>query len=225
MRHPLKMTSINAIREALEQRYSGKFEVLIDSNGSLVLLIRNYLPAGDATALCESLKEDVQWRQDPIKMYGKLIPQPRKLFACGDSTVGTYRYVGIDVPVKPWILEVGEIRDRISQETGVVFDSCLMNAYRNGRDYIGFHSDREALGPFNAVVTVSLGGSRDFQFKQKQEPFETVVKTTLNSGDCVVMLGETQKQYTHSIPKRAQGDYRIALTYRLIKPNLSRIKT
>jgi len=32
------------------------------------------------------------------------------------------------------------------------------------------------------------------------------------------MTGNTQRDYIHTIPKRANGDYRISLNFMLIKP-------
>lgn len=190
-------------------------EVVIDKNDSKVLIIRNYVDSDTSTNLCEKLKTELAWRSEELLVYGKRIMQPRRIYACGDPGL-TYRYSGLSIPVTPWIPEVLGLKERISEESGITFNSCLLNEYRNGQDYIGYHSDREALGPGNTVVTISLGGSRDFYFKSKSKPPETI-KTTLHTGDCVIMCGKTQEDYTHSIPKRAQADYRISLTFRQIQ--------
>ena len=205
-------------------------ERLIDSEGSLVLIIRGFLEQQDATMLCEHLKETVGWRKEEVVMYGKKIMQPREIYACGDESL-KYRYSGLELEVEPWIPEVKGIIDSIeanieayNKRLGLsdelqfptqiqLFDSCLLNLYRTGADYISYHRDKEALGPNNAVLTISLGGTRDFYFKGVKG---TTIKTKLNNGDCVIMLGNTQRDYTHSIPKRANADLRISLTYRLI---------
>lgn len=92
-----------------------------------------------------------------------------------------------------------------------------MNHYRNGSDYVAYHSDDEAMGLMNGVVTVSLGATRRFLLKHKDT--KTVTQLVLNSGDLVAMLGRCQDDYQHSIPKEALSvvsQPRISLTYRLI---------
>lgn len=72
-----------------------------------------------------------------------------------------------------------------------------------------------------ALVAVSLGAARFFDFHQKpKEAIDTPVKLrlTLSSGSIIVMGGETQKHYKHGIPiqKKIEGG-RISLTFRRIK--------
>lgn len=192
-------------------------EYLINENGSQVIIIRNYLSDDYAINLCTKLKNEVKWRKEPVQIRGQSIMQPRQVYACGDSKL-QYTYSGLTLPVEPWIQEIKELRDRIQKELEIPFDSCLLNEYQNGTQYIGYHSNKEALGPENTVVTISLGGSRDFHFRTKEAPHKTI-KTILNNGDCCIMRGNTQRDYTHTIPKRAHGDYRISLTFRLINNN------
>ena len=195
-------------------------EYLINDGESMVYVVRQWADEKECLALCEKLKNEVKWRHEPIKLYGKEFMQPRQIYVCGDDELvkegKTYDYSRIHIPIESWIPEVKGYRDRISKELELPFDSCLMNEYINGSNHISWHSDREALGVNNAVVTISLGGSRDFHLKSKSKPFRTI-KTTLHNGDMVVMLYKTQEQWTHAIPKRAHGEYRISLTYRKIK--------
>jgi alkylated DNA repair dioxygenase AlkB len=46
---------------------------------------------------------------------------------------------------------------------GVRFDVVLLNYYRDGKDIISWHSDREAKG--TPVASLSLGESRHFRMK------------------------------------------------------------
>jgi alkylated DNA repair dioxygenase AlkB len=188
-------------------------ERLIDTNGSLVLIVRQYLPPDLASQICDRLRLELPWRQEQYKD----IDIPRRMCSCGDPGLTEYRYSTISLPMEPWIPEVKALRDRIQAETGIPFDSCLLNEYKDGRSSISAHSDREALGPNNEVVTVSLGGSRPFYFKTKTKPYQKI-KTILHNGDLVIMSGNTQRDYTHEIPKVETAEYRISLTFRLIKP-------
>ena len=44
------------------------------------------------------------------------------------------------------------LQARLEQETGAVFNSCLLNLYRNGRDHMSYHSDNEALYGAEPVI-------------------------------------------------------------------------
>lgn len=95
-----------------------------------------------------------------------------------------------------------------------MFDTCLLNWYRTGADKIGMHSDHEALGVLNAVVTVSL----TFIHKTKGPNGRyATIKVPLNNTDLVLMAGCCQELWTHGINKEDTDESRISLTYRLIQ--------
>lgn len=144
------------------------------------------------------------------------INSPRLNYACGDLEVKEHRYSGTKVPVREWLPRHKAIRDRIYNESGVLFNACLDNLYRDGRDSIYPHGDKEAMGPGNLVVTVSIGAARTFTLKHNITGVQ--ISTTLYSGDMVIMAGQTQKEYVHSIPKEPQiKDARASLTFRCLK--------
>jgi alkylated DNA repair dioxygenase AlkB len=211
-------------------------ETLINQDGAIALIIRNWLPPSYATKLHDYLVQGIPWKAEQMQMYGKTFDIPRTMFFVGDSHVKTYSYSRLSFPVESWdgdlnplYSEIRVLRDRIRSDpnlrhvTGTIleYNSCLLNHYRNGMDKIDAHSDREALGPANAVVTISLGASRQFHFKSKSRDengnFRTI-KTVLNNGDLVLMAGKCQEHWTHLIPREpAITQSRISLTYRLIK--------
>ena len=196
-------------------------KVLINEKGALAFVVRNWLPDKESQPLLEQLASTVPFAQAELQMYGKPVLTPRQMYGMGDklpsSDMGDdariHTYSNTDFRLNPWIPEVEAIRNRIVKESGCHLNSCLMNEYKDGSQYIAYHSDREAMGFNNIVVTVSLGGSRDFYFKSKFDDRPTI-QTVLYNGDCCVMFGDCQKLFTHSIPKRAHGEYRIALTFR-----------
>lgn len=125
------------------------------------------------------------------------------------------------------------LRHATEAVTGETFNFCLVNYYADGSDSISYHSDDERfLGANPAIASFSLGSQRDFLMKHKPPPppkngetpskqdaksDEKPLKLPLASGDMVVMRGETQSNWLHSIPKRkgGQGDGgRINITFR-----------
>lgn len=210
-------------------------ETIINQDGAIVLIIRNWLPPDYAQSLHDRLVTDVPWIAEQMHLFGKTIDIPRTMFFLGDDHINTYSYSRMTFPVQSWnnsnplYGEIKMVRDRIINDpnlqhvtgTTLQYDSCLLNHYRTGQDKIDPHSDKEALGPLNAVVTVSLGATRKFIFKYKTKGEDgrfPRVKTVLNNGDLVLMVGRCQELWTHSIPRESTvTQSRISLTYRLIK--------
>lgn len=97
--------------------------------------------------------------------------------------------------------------------TGDTFNFCLVNYYATGNDSITFHSDDERfLGPNPSIASFTLGARRDFLMKHKPpaksqpEVEAEPLKFSLGSGDMILMRGETQSNWLHSIPKRKGGE-------------------
>ena len=79
-------------------------------------------------------------------------------------------------------------------------NSCLLNKYRDGNDYIRPHHDTElTFGKYPTIIGLSIGHSRDIIFKNKIN--KDIFKFTLESGSLFIMAGSSQKYYTHEIPK------------------------
>ncbi|KAL5002762.1 hypothetical protein BDV10DRAFT_84533 [Aspergillus recurvatus] len=105
---------------------------------------------------------------------------------------------------------------------GSTYNFCLVNYYATGDDSISYHSDDERfLGSNPSIASISLGAQRDFLMRHKlsQAPGvgNQLLKFSLASGDMVVMRGETQSNWLHSIPKRKGGEAqngRINITFR-----------
>ena len=195
------------------------FEQLIDDNGSLVFIIRNWLTPERASQLFDRLVKIIPWQQDKGVAYGKTYNVPRLTYSCGESEIELYEYSKRINEMNPWIDEVRDVRDRIMREYSVILDSSYINYYRDPQHYIAWHADREARGANgdSHVFTVSLGGSRRFWMKEKKEKKgDKKIKTVLHNGDLCVMSGQTQRDWLHHIPKETVANPRISLTYRMI---------
>jgi alkylated DNA repair dioxygenase AlkB len=95
----------------------------------------------------------------------------------------------------------------------------LANRYRDGRDYMGWHSDNESsLGPRPVIASLSLGATRRFVLKHRREA-SRILELPLAHGSLLVMRGDTQANYRHSLPRTARpvGE-RINLTFRRVLP-------
>ena len=106
------------------------------------------------------------------------------------------------------------MRNRLRDELGVPFNSCLANLYRDGTDSMGYHSDDEPeLGPEPTIASVSLGARRRFVLRHRATRERWTWE--LGGGDLLVMRDESQRDYAHAIPKTARPiGPRMNLTFR-----------
>ena len=121
-----------------------------------------------------------------------------------------------------WIPELLALKHRVEQETGLEFNSCLLNLYHSGEEGMSWHSDAEAeLGPEPAIASLSLGVERRFVFKHKNSGEK--IELQLEPGSLLLMAGKTQKNWLHSLPKSKKITApRINLTFRNIKKSKNR---
>lgn len=126
-------------------------------------------------------------------------------------------------PIPPCLAMLKNLTEALTSDT---YNFVLVNYYADGKDSISFHSDDERfLGDKPTIASFSLGARRDFLLKHKPAgtgsangnrgksaaagdvddkiyPGTTQIKLPLGSGDMILMRGETQRNWLHSIPKR-----------------------
>jgi alkylated DNA repair dioxygenase AlkB len=173
-------------------------------------------PADD---LLRSLIERVPWRAEEVMVWGKRHPQPRLIAWYGDRGRG-YTYSGIRLEPLPWNETLLKIKDHLEHLTASMFNSVLLNYYRDQNDSMGFHSDDEPeLGPQPVIASLSLGERRTFVLKHKNRKDLKPVKIALESGSLLVMKGDTQKNWKHGIDKETRPcGPRVNMTFRDIVP-------
>ena len=168
--------------------------------------------------MLQKLINGITWRQNTIKMYGKENPVPRLEAWYGDPGK-SYTYSGITMQPTPWNDDLKIIKNSIEPESGVIFNSVLINYYRDGKDRVAWHSDDEKeLGRNPVIGSVSLGAERNFKLRHKQYKVNGLKKQiTLRHGSFLLMKGSTQHHWMHEIPRTAKPiGPRINLTFRVI---------
>jgi len=176
----------------------------------------NFFAKVESDRIFKTLLETIEWKQDKIMMYGKELPLPRLSAWYGDNNK-PYTYSGITLNPLPWTNELLQIKERIETEAKVRFSSVLINRYRDGQDYVGWHTDAEKeLGKNPTIGSVNFGATRKFQLRRiddHKEKFEVELK----HGTFLVMGGATQHFWQHQVPKTATkiGE-RLNLTFRVI---------
>ena len=169
------------------------------------------------------LVTELPWQADSVTLFGKTHVTTRQIVWMGDSNID-YQYSGHSRQTIPWTDTVFHVKHYVEQQLialgiNVNFNSCLINYYPSGEDGMGYHADDEKeLGEQPIIASLSLGATRKFVFKHKKT--QDKVELYLESGQLIVMHGDTQSFWKHSITKtKTVNSGRISLTFRQIHPN------
>ncbi len=162
------------------------------------------------------LLDEIAWRQEPIKIFGKEVMQPRLTSWYGDPGK-IYSYSGITMIPQSWTTALGELKHNTGSFAQSSFNSALLNLYRDGNDSMGWHRDNEKeLGPRPVIASLSLGGPRIFQFRSHLHK-DQLKSIELIHGSLLVMKGDTQEKWEHRLPKsKIAKTPRINITFRKI---------
>ena len=194
-------------------------EVNYDLPDAEIRYFPTFFTPSKADFLLDQLLRTIEWKQNTIKMYGKENPVPRLEAWYGD-TGKSYAYSGIKMEPRPWTDDLLFIKKSIEAKAGVIFNSVLINYYRNGQDRVAWHSDDEKeLGRNPIIASVSLGAERNFKLRHKHyKSNDQKEQIILNHGSFLLMEGTTQHNWMHEIPRTAKPiGPRINLTFRIIK--------
>ncbi|KAH9611968.1 hypothetical protein KSS87_009430 [Heliosperma pusillum] len=252
-------------RESSEEQMSPpKGKVIELGKGSQVVYIPRLLGYEKAWEFFDYLNNHIPWTRPTLRVFGRSCVQPRDTCYVAREGLPKLVYSGYQPHPHSWhdfppLLELLHIVENALP--GSCFNSLLLNRYKGGDDYVGWHSDDESLyGHTPEIASLSFGCDRDFFLKQRTPklssgclfsklaicnqipfvyPLSLVLKKTaeeepakkrskksnkceqhsfiLKHGSMLVMRGNTQRDWIHSVPKRAKVDaVRINLTFRHI---------
>ena len=169
------------------------------------------------------LVTELPWQADIVTLFGKTHVTTRQIVWMGDSDIN-YQYSGNTRQTIAWTDTMFHVKHHVEEQLLALginanFNSCLLNYYPSGDDGMGYHTDDEReLGVQPIIASLSLGATRKFVFKHKKT--QDKVELHLESGQLIVMHGDTQMFWKHSITKtKTVNTGRISLTFRQIHPN------
>ena len=179
-------------------------------------LHEGFLSSDESAAACAALLDEVPWRQEHVRMFGRQIPMPRLTCWMGDPGC-SYAYSGVRYAPTPWTPTAAALRERVEQEIGARLNAVLLNHYRSGSDSMGWHADDEPeLGPTPTIASLSLGAARRFDLQHRNKKTERR-RLVLSDGSLLVMAGQTQTHWKHRLPKvSGSTGLRLNLTFRFI---------
>ncbi|MBU3713737.1 MAG: alpha-ketoglutarate-dependent dioxygenase AlkB [Ferruginibacter sp.] len=191
--------------------------VIFDLPDADISLYDDFFSTSESKMLFQNLLDKISWQQYDIRMFGRILNQPRLTAYYGDAQK-PYAYSGLQLNPNPWNEDLLFIKSRIEAAAKVSFTSVLLNYYRDGKDSMGWHADDEKeLGQNPVIGSVSFGETRPFQLRHLKRKEIKRVDIPLTNGSFLLMKGTTQHFWQHQIPKttRTLGP-RINLTFRVI---------
>lgn len=220
-----------------------KRQILDLDDESQALYIPRFLSFQDSWKFFDFLNNEIPWTRPTLRVFGRACVQPRDTCYVASPGLTDLVYSGHQPHAHSWdeFPPLKDILEAVHKALpGSSFNSLLLNRYKGGNDHVGWHSDDEKLyGSAPEIASVSFGCDRDFFLKKRprkksnakegrnnEEPASKRLKRsshadqhsfTLKHGSLFVMRGYTQRDWLHSVPKRAKADAtRINLTFRRI---------
>lgn len=211
------------------------------AQGGILDFDPGFLSRYEADHLFRVCQEDIDWEQKHYKNYrtGESFPQPRLTAWFADDAKMAYSYSGVTQKVQYWIPELLELKNRVEKATNAVYNSMLLNYYRDGKDSVGSHADdEEELGINATIASVSLGDTRTFRLgcyksnprwlvpQQADWLYEVYAPGSdheyeLSHGSLLVMSGTTQHYWKHEIPKQLLTPGQIKLGVKGVGPRVN----
>jgi alkylated DNA repair dioxygenase AlkB len=159
---------------------------------------REWLAGADA--LAAKLITSVPWKQGRRRMWDRMVDDPR---------LSHWGRRG-DPPLDPALTQVHRALERRYRRR---LHGPALNYYRDGRDSVAWHADRELRELDDTIVAiVTLGTRRPFLLRPKGGGPSLDVAP--GSGDVLVMGGAAQRGWEHAVPKTARSGPRISLSFR-----------
>ena len=149
----------------------------------------------DPDLVHDELVATVAWEQGRVFRYERWIDEPRLM----GMQSGEQRHPAL-VAAQAWI----------SRRYRVTFPSVALVQYRNERDGVAFHHDRELRWLDDTIIGVlTLGARRPWLLRPiggrrqavEDDDLADAVDVAPASGDLLVMGGRCQADWLHSVPK------------------------
>eukprot|EP00980_Cylindrotheca_fusiformis_P004125 scaffold894_cov153-Cylindrotheca_fusiformis.AAC.21 len=156
---------------------------------------------------------------------GEILPRLQNLQAdLSENLVPVYRYPGNysgdEWETFEWKPISLEIKKAVEENLLLpqTMNHCVTNYYRDGKDFIDHHSDKDLdLNREGVIVSVSLGDERVLELKRRSEP-KDVTRIVLPARSMLVLGPKTNKEFSHSVLQKPEsGKPRISLTMRDVK--------
>ncbi len=178
-----------------------------------VVFYNNFIDESKSNKLYERIIKNIPLQHGIYQMYGKEVKTPRLLWAVKDKNYDikdSYKITESSI----WDKKIEKIKTKVENIIKKNIKYAQINYYRDGNDYIGWHTDSE-IKKGDLIASLSLGATRKFQFKSilNSEQYEI----ELTNGSLIIFDESAGKlDWKHRIPKQLKvKEGRINITFRL----------
>ena len=178
-----------------------------------LIQIDNFFTKEESDHYYNFLLHHTPWQEYEMPMYDKTVTAPRMIAWYGDSNREDRK------ANNNWPKELLAIRQRVENETNIQFNGVLLNLYRDGKDGVGWHSDKTKSSNKDMIIaSVTFGETRMFRLRHKILKHIPQVEIPLHHGTFLLMAGSTNTYWEHQVPKTSRNILpRINLTFRQVK--------
>jgi len=106
---------------------------------AVVSFVHDFISHDESIKYLEALSTEVAWKQNQIKMFGKVYNEPRLTAWYGDQGL-SYKYSGIQLLSTAWSDLLNELKSKVNAAASSEFNSALLNYYRDGQSLIVHYS-------------------------------------------------------------------------------------
>jgi len=180
-------------------------------------LIDGFYDTDESERIYRRLVQEQNWPDNRYIVAGRQFTLPRLQTWHADPGI-RYSYSNNLLQTRSWTPLLSGIRSQVESSLNFRFNSVLVNWYRNGDDYVGWHADNEQeLGEQPFIASLTFGAERHLQFRHKKSLEQG--RILLRNGSLLIMQPDFQHHWLHSVPidqNLAEG--RINLTFRKVIP-------
>ncbi|HEX2967862.1 MAG TPA: alpha-ketoglutarate-dependent dioxygenase AlkB [Bacteroidales bacterium] len=177
------------------------------------LFYPDFLSEPESLFYYRRLLGEYEFRQVPVKINNKYVLQPKLTALAGEED---QLNPGSELPVQSWTETLFGLKTKVEETAEIRFTHALLNLYRDGKDGVGWHRDREEQwGAEPVIASLSLGTARLFQMRNTINR-QIIRNIELTPGSLLIMKGLSQKNWEHRIPKTSKRiGPRLNITFRI----------
>ena len=181
----------------------------------------NYLKIFDddeSNDIFEYLKTKNYEYHKPYMRFGKRakVPRGQASYTFNENIHYNYKVSGGSPPNEIMDEKLKIITSKVNENCGTNYNTILMNVYKDGKDCIGQHKDKEDNWKNETgFATLSFGSTRNFDIINEDTGILTRIPH--KSGYVINMNHPLNHHNTHGVPSQPRvKDMRISLTFREI---------
>ena len=176
---------------------------------------RVYEDAESDTILHQLLAKPYEYHK-PYKRFNKMVKVPRgqASYTIDETIHYDYKVSGGSPPNEVMCPLLKQVTEHVNGALGTSYNTILMNVYKDGRDCIGQHRDREdGWADGSGFATLAFGATRHFDVVE--ESTSILTRIPHRNGYAIDIPRAMNGTHTHGVPSQPRvKEPRVSLTFR-----------